>query len=220
MNWLKLFTGNYCPVCGKMIETDRPLCKDCTKSAAYSPYKQVLSGGFECISAFEHYGTFRKIMLDYKYYGHKEYYDNYAMILCELINKYYDQIKFDHYTAVPSYGEQKKYGFEKVRSIAKETAHLQKVKYRQLLIQEKQSKKQHLLTGEERTENVKDIFGIAPKTNIKGKTILIFDDVVTTGSTLNECCKILKENGAQKVCCITVNHAEKDSDTDADTSKF
>lgn len=219
MNLLKLFTGNYCPVCGKMIETDRPLCKDCNKSEAYSPYKQILDGGFECISAFEHYGVFRRVMLDYKYYGQKEYCDNYAMLLSEIIDKYYDHIPFDYYTSVPSYGEQKKYGFEKVRSIAKEAAHLQRVKYRQLLIQKKQRKKQHLLTGEERTENVKGIFTVAPNTNINGKNILIFDDVVTTGATLNECCKILKENGAQQICCITVNHALKDNDTVTDTSK-
>ena len=158
MYWLKLFTGNFCPVCGKMIDIDLPLCKECKNAPAYSPNKQIIGGEFECVSAFEHYGTFRNIMLDYKYHGHKEYYDNFAMILCELIDKYYADIKFDYFTAVPSYGKEKTHGFEKVISIAKEASRIQRVKYKQLLVQYQLCKKQHLLTSEKRKENVKNIF--------------------------------------------------------------
>jgi len=209
MYWVKLFTGNFCPVCGKMIDIDRPLCKECINSQAFSPNKQVLSDEFECISAFEHYGTFRRVMLDYKYHGHKEYYYNYALILSELIDKYYSNIKFDYFTSVPTYEKERIHGFEKVRSIAIETSHLQRVKYKQLLVQYKLGKKQHLLTGEERIENVKDMFKLADNAAVKGKNVLVFDDVVTTGSTLNECCRTLKAGGAEHVCSIAVNRAEK-----------
>ncbi|MBQ2603748.1 MAG: hypothetical protein VZR27_00920 [Acutalibacteraceae bacterium] len=211
MYWLKLFTGNFCPVCGKMIDIDLPLCKECKNAPAYSPNKQIIGGEFECVSAFEHYGTFRNIMLDYKYHGHKEYYDNFAMILCELIDKYYADIKFDYFTAVPSYGKEKTHGFEKVISIAKEASRIQRVKYKQLLVQYQLCKKQHLLTSEKRKENVKNIFKLAPEAVVKEKNILVFDDVVTTGATLHECCLILKEGGALNVYSIVVNRAEKNN---------
>ena len=39
---------------------------------------------------------------------------------------------------------------------------------------------------------------------IKGKTILLVDDVYTTGSTLNECSKVLKDTGASKIYTLTL----------------
>ncbi|MDO8496021.1 MAG: phosphoribosyltransferase family protein [bacterium] len=51
----------------------------------------------------------------------------------------------------------------------------------------------------ERLENMRNQFKISTNKNIKGKTLLLIDDVCTTGATLNECARILKESGAKKV---------------------
>ena len=57
---------------------------------------------------------------------------------------------------------------------------------------------------EERMQNVKGIYQIQNKTMIQNKRIILFDDIYTTGSTVNECSKILKENGAKEILVITL----------------
>lgn len=59
------------------------------------------------------------------------------------------------------------------------------------------------LKEKERVENIKSCF-IWKGENLMGKNIILIDDVVTTGSTLNECAKVLKENGAGEVWGLVV----------------
>ncbi len=47
------------------------------------------------------------------------------------------------------------------------------------------------------------VYGVSG--DVKGKTLLLIDDIVTTGATLNECAKVLKQNGAKAVYCLTAN---------------
>jgi ComF family protein len=57
-----------------------------------------------------------------------------------------------------------------------------------------------------RLENVKGVFEIKNKEKVKGRTIIIIDDVTTTGGTINEIIKILKKAGANKVVGFAVAH--------------
>lgn len=57
---------------------------------------------------------------------------------------------------------------------------------------------------ENRLENVKDVFICKKPEIIKGKVVILIDDVTTTGATLNECAKILKLSDAKKVLAFTV----------------
>ena len=56
--------------------------------------------------------------------------------------------------------------------------------------------------------NVKDLYSVRKNEIIKDNTIILIDDIVTTGATLNECAKVLKESGAREVICLTVMYAE------------
>jgi len=58
------------------------------------------------------------------------------------------------------------------------------------------------LGREQRKASVKDIFVVRPGWNVQGKTILLIDDVMTTGATLEECAKALKAAGASKVFAL------------------
>lgn len=60
------------------------------------------------------------------------------------------------------------------------------------------------LKGEERLKNVKGAFGLKEPKEIKGKSILLIDDVYTTGATVRECSKVLKKAGAEKVYVFTL----------------
>lgn len=56
----------------------------------------------------------------------------------------------------------------------------------------------------ERLENIKSVFACLSPTKISGRSILLIDDVCTTGATLNECAKILKHNGAKNIMALVV----------------
>ena len=58
------------------------------------------------------------------------------------------------------------------------------------------------LSGKERKLNVKGAFEV--QKDVKGKRILLVDDVYTTGATVRECSKILKKSGAKDVCVLTL----------------
>jgi len=64
---------------------------------------------------------------------------------------------------------------------------------------------QAMLSGHERRTNVKNAF--CASQNVNGLSVLLIDDVVTTGSTLRECARALKAKGADAVYGITISHA-------------
>lgn len=61
-------------------------------------------------------------------------------------------------------------------------------------------------TKKERESNPKNSFGINDKKDTEGKTVVLIDDVVTTGSTLKEAIKVLKENGAKEIRAFVIAH--------------
>ena len=60
------------------------------------------------------------------------------------------------------------------------------------------------LTAHERQENVKDAFEVSKPCNVKGKTIMLVDDVITTGATINNCALSLKRAGAEAIVGIAL----------------
>ena len=73
-----------------------------------------------------------------------------------------------------------------------------------ILVKTKETKPQMELKRAERLKNIKDCFEIKNKEKIENKTILLLDDVYTTGSTMEECARILKKSGAKEVWGLTV----------------
>jgi ComF family protein len=63
------------------------------------------------------------------------------------------------------------------------------------------------LGKEERRKNVKSAFQVEDPKIVKGRRILLIDDVATTGNTLNECARILKRSGSGKVVCLVLARA-------------
>ena len=58
----------------------------------------------------------------------------------------------------------------------------------------------------ERIDNIKNSFKLKNPEHIKGRNVFLFDDILTTGATLNEAKKILKKAGANKIICIVLAH--------------
>jgi ComF family protein len=99
--------------------------------------------------------------------------------------------------------KKKKRGFNQSEEIAKVISEATKIENDfNCIIKIKDNKSQTELTKKERFENVKNTFKIVK--NVKNKNILLLDDVYTTGATMEECAKSLKESGASKVWGVTV----------------
>lgn len=73
-----------------------------------------------------------------------------------------------------------------------------------VLIRKRLATPQSQLTGKERRCNLKNVFSLSPGVVLEGKTILLVDDVLTTGSTVNECAKVLRRGGAKRIEVFTV----------------
>lgn len=104
---------------------------------------------------------------------------------------------------------ERKRGYNQSDLLAKELSVKLEIPYVQnVLIREKQTKPQFELKKDERRKNILGAFGInlKLKTKIRGKNIIIVDDITTTGATLRECGKILKQSGAGKVLGVTLAH--------------
>ncbi len=77
--------------------------------------------------------------------------------------------------------------------------------FNKLLIKTENNVAQSTLTKEERILNVKNIYKVQNNNLIKEKSIILLDDIYTTGNTVNECSRLLKENGAREIGIFTIS---------------
>lgn len=75
------------------------------------------------------------------------------------------------------------------------------------LVKVRNNPAQTSLDAEEREANVKGAYEVKRPEGLKGKTVLLIDDVFTTGATIRECSRVLKRAGVREVRAITVAQA-------------
>lgn len=90
-------------------------------------------------------------------------------------------------------------GFNQAEALASLLARALLIKQEDGLLRKRETKPQSSLGRQDRLKNLQSAFRSNPDVNFAGKTIWLVDDVITTGTTLDECAKILKEAGAAKV---------------------
>lgn len=220
------FFGNLCPFCEKRIHTNDFLCEQCrAKIEAYNKlHKCSLCGQPRtsesvCLTCKErkpavslaascyHYdGIFRDALLGYKF-QHQFYKANgFGKLLLEKLEKM--GLEIDCITAVPIGPLAfKKRGYNAPLEIAYVMNRSLKLPcYANLLLKRWFAKRQSTLSAGQRRRNAKGTFFINPlhKTKLQGKRILLIDDVYTTGSTSDECARILKKYGAKDVYLLTL----------------
>jgi len=113
---------------------------------------------------------------------------------------------YDYIVPVPIHSARKRErGFNQSDLIAQGINKILKIKIAfDLLKKTKYTFSQTSLSISERLQNLKNIFVFNEKYNVTGKKILLVDDVITTGSTLNNCALVLLENKAQQVDVATL----------------
>lgn len=160
----------------------------------------------ELLCIFKYEDLIRDIIIKYKFQNKPYLYKTFAKIIlknkktCGFLEKY------DIIIPVPISKKRKhERGYNQTQLIAKEIAKILNIKLgNNILIKERDTKAQSKLSKKERVINIKDVFKIIDYKTIKNMKILIFDDIYTTGSTANECARVLKEAGAQKVGVLTI----------------
>ena len=157
-----------------------------------------------CCSPLYYTGDVRSSLLRYKFGGINMYAGEYAKFLARCIDE--NAFPCDSVAWVPlSRQRLRKRGYDQARLLAEETAKLLGLPCSSLL-RKKRNNPAQSGTGnaEKRRLNVKDVYEIRKYADISGKTVLLVDDIVTTGSTLNECARVLKAAGAKAVYAGTL----------------
>ena len=121
-------------------------------------------------------------------------------------------------TSVPMWeGKKRVRGYNQAELIAREVASLWEVEYRELLNRSRETKPMYGLKKGERLENVRGAFLLNPKFEIintkqilnskfeiRNKTLVLIDDVWTSGATIQECMRVLKRAGWERVIPISL----------------
>ena len=152
---------------------------------------------------FRYEGKIRDKLLKYKFRDYSYLYNFFAQIIinnCNLKNNY------DIILPVPIHKKRKaKRGYNQSELIAKEIAKkLNMEYYNTVLIKDINNIPQSTLTQAKRQENVLGIYKVINSQKIENKSILLIDDIYTTGSTVNECSRVLKQNGARSIDVLTL----------------
>lgn len=214
MKWtsslLNFFYPNRCPACDRILTAHELLCKPCSDALPLSQEQYCrICGKPDCMcrqtalsydgavvcSAYTE-GTVRAI-LQLKQSRNTNFAIFAARILAERLHE--EHLQFDCVIPVPMHrSKERMRGYNQATLIAKEIARILELPlYEDILIKHRSAVSQHELTADERAAHL-DSFGITAQ-RLDGLRILLCDDVLTTGNTLNRCAALLKENGAASV---------------------
>lgn len=208
---LDIFFPPVCGVCGRIDKNS--LCKKCElqlKSQAVfgiDNYKEDYNKYFdEHLYVFLYSGVVRSIILNYKFNDNAYLYKTFANFLLKNTNFVENIKRYDIIMPVPLSKKRKKIrGYNQSELIAKQISYITKVTMDTKSIKKvKNIVAQSTLNKEERQNNIEGAYIIKNKNNIQNKNILIVDDIYTTGSTVNECSKILKQAGSKNIGVLTI----------------
>lgn len=157
-----------------------------------------------CYSYYKYHNWYvKKIIAHTKYVFSKEYKNFIGECARRSLKKHNLIDKIDVITFSPRRRvEISKYGFDQAEELAKSITEKTSIPTASLLKRTGSSKPQKKLNKEDRKANIKGRFSCT--TNLNGKRILLVDDVITTGATVNECAKMLKKQGAKAVYVWTI----------------
>lgn len=212
------FFPKTCAACGEITENGEPLCDYCREMLVrFNPIKRCIRCGTQrpdcdcryrvfhfdgLIAPFENRDSAKLGVYAFKFRRKMSNADYFAEQMALCVKNEYRDISFDAVTFVPMHRLRfLKRGFNQSRVLAEKTADILCLPLEDTLICLKSGKKQHDLFGKDRLENVKGRY--SAKLSAKGKTLLLVDDIKTTGATLDECAKQLFLAGADKVYCVT-----------------
>jgi len=195
---LPLITGKTCRVCGKPInENADDVCIRCKSRKNY-----FISN----VARYTYKGCVKNAIQNMKFRNQDYVAYELGKQLCKTVSEKYGDIDFDFVTYVPMTKlSEILRTFHQTFEFAYAISKYLKIPICDNVLRKLATvKTQSGLSKKDRVENVKNGFYVAKPNKVIDKTILLIDDVMTTGSTLNECAKILKKAGAVAVYTATI----------------
>ena len=219
---LKLIFPPKCIFCGKLLDLKASLsiCGDCYKKieffregkAEWTSRNKIIGGWCDkTVYACKYNGIIKYSIVKYKFFNRVHHFNTYASLLEERLKNLPEIDKIDMIISVPIHRKRMRIrGYNQSYLISRELSKKMKIPERsELLVRIKHSDNQSHIAGNMRFSNIYGAFKVTIPDAVKGKRILLIDDVLTTGSTVNECARVLKEAGAEYVIAAAVASGRK-----------
>ncbi|NMA67733.1 MAG: ComF family protein [Clostridiaceae bacterium] len=205
-----------CICCDEILKEDAvlSLCDNCYKTLPYygkgiykAPKIPYIEGIF---TAFYYENGIDRTIQAMKFNNQPSLSETLAYLLIEKYIKEPVLPHVDLIVPVPMHRKKKRQrGFNQAELLAKKVSKFLNIPLdTNSLVKIKNTKPQSSLSRNHRLYNLDNVFEVKNITNIKGKNILLIDDVITTGTTINTCGKILCDSGASKIYALVIANAE------------
>lgn len=224
-DFLSLFLPRPCLACRvHLVRGENVLCTECLLSMARTDFHirrdNMLEQAFwgrcqvERAAAFSVYNRgsrIRKLILALKYEGRKDIGRMFGELYGSMLTEAGFMNGIDIIVPVPLSAErQRKRGFNQSECFAQGLSASSRVPVRSdILLRTGRSESQTRRGRYERWENVDGLFTVRKPSLITGKHILVADDVITTGSTMEACVNALHEGGSEKISVVALAAAQK-----------
>ena len=204
---LDLLWPRNCEICGRPVDREaRYICADCLNRI---PFVRPEDGMYEiddAASAVRFECETREMINGYKFRSHIWLTNDFVDWMEAAARAKFDVAAIDAVVAIPTtLGHKLNRGYNQSAMMAEALAkRLERKFLARAVTRIGHPKRQSSLSEEERRENVKGTFAVREPSLVRGRTILLVDDIMTTGATLSECAKTLKAAGAWRVWCLTL----------------
>ncbi len=207
---LNLLFPPHCPICDAYVEARGGWCGDCLRKnldvhllALEPEVNHVISKAW----AFGHYRSgLRNLLRDLKYKNKKQVLP-YIRTLQRAGAPALSSLFGEDILAVPvplHKAREKERGFNQAELLFREWLEEHGIFMESILLRCRDTNPQYGLGAVERRNNLKDAFEIKQGVSLDGRNVLLVDDILTTGTTLYECAKVLKRNGAGKIYALVM----------------
>lgn len=220
LSWVvNLLFPRRCCLCGKVVEWRQTMCADCRLNAPYvlPPVCELCGRAEEACACRKRHRNFERCVMPFYYDGLGESgiaqlknaadsaaADGLAAEMAEVMRREYGGIRFDYVMPVPQYKtDELRKGYNPAAMLAQALSRRAGIPYVEGLRKLFHTTPQKELRAVARSGNLLGAFTVIEPRTASDKTVLLVDDTVTTGSTLDECAKMLKIYGAREVYAVT-----------------
>ena len=158
----------------------------------------------DCCALYRYQGEVRRAVLRFKYNGRREAARGFGRLLAEAAAGV--AAGADLVTFVPMDPKRRRLrGYNQAQLLAKNVAEQLSLPCRALLVKTRSTPQQHTLTRSVRRKNLHGAYALLEE-SVRGKTVLLCDDIVTTGETLRECVRVLRRAHVKRVVCLLISY--------------
>jgi len=196
----------YCILCEADLEQDNKLvCEQCWELLEASPTRETYISKQRILALYPYTNDVRTIIHNLKYLNKTHLAVNLGSSIGKIIKEDKSIRNWDLLIPIPLHKvKQRSRGFNQSELIVNAIAEVCSIKKdNKILTRHRYTKNQAALPMKERAANVRGAFSVIDNLKIEGKKIILVDDVITTGSTMLECMKVLKEAGAKEVAALS-----------------